>query len=956
MSMKLHLKRLLGTLATLAAAFSTASATLPYSNGDLLLGVRATAEPGSTKDYVINLGSATQFTQAIAPFTVGGLGNLAADLGFYSDSQGDAWHQRGDVFWSVIGTDLPGDPANTLYVSRPRSSAGVQSAPWDRRTNTTQSIANSTFRAYKSGYTQSPANAQSAKGTFQDITAQNHYGSFTVGATDFGAYEGVEATFDAGAASSVLDLYRLTPTTNNPAGQGLLYVGAFTFNTDGSLTFTPTAPTTPFFKFSAANYNVVENQGQVSITVTRGGVLTGADTVQFDTSNGSAAAGTDYTAKNSFVVNFAPTETQAAVTVQVQEVAGIQADRVFNIALSNPSAGFLATPSSSTVTITESTPQNFGQIAFTAATFSAPPVNGQAQPNQVALTLTRTNGSDGVVSVDVTTAAGGSLTAPGDFTGLPATVQFGAGETSKTVLLQLTALADSKLPGTINVALTNAQGGVALGATATATVTITARDAVKPTLTLSTKSGKVSSSAFQIAGSAKDNVGIDRVEVRVSGGPILNATLQPAANGSRAFDLTGITLENGKNTIEVTGYDASGNATKKSVLKVTYTNVRPELAGIYTGLIVANGAATNNNTGLLSIKVTPTGTFTGKATVGTANLAVRGIIANDGDAHFNVVGDTALAPDNVSLSSKKGSVVTNYGALDFSLAANVLTGALADGANLLATIDGDRAAFDGKTPATTVAANYLVNKGGYTIVFPAPSSVEAGLPETAYPQGDGIGTVKLTNKGIATLKGTLADGTKVTASAPVSSTYEWPILAKLYTKAGAVAVKTRFDDTQANSDLSGTGGVWIRPAIATAKHYPNGWPTGIPVEAIGAKYNPAPGGSVLIGLPAENLTTGNADLRAFAGNLTATVTKGVNISPTNKVTNAPADTSFSVKITPASGLVSGKFPHTDNTSPKFSAVILQKGSNAGGFGFFLSTVPNGGPSGQSGAVTLLPRE
>ena len=48
--------------------------------------------------------------------------------------------------------------------------------------------------------------------------------------------------------------------------------------------------------FSAASYSVVENQGTATITVTRTNGSTGSVSVNYATSNGTATAGSDYTA------------------------------------------------------------------------------------------------------------------------------------------------------------------------------------------------------------------------------------------------------------------------------------------------------------------------------------------------------------------------------------------------------------------------------------------------------------------------------------------------------------------------------------------------------------------------------------------------------------------------------------------------------------------------------------
>lgn len=947
--------RLLTAVVGLAGVASTVLANPAYTDGDLLLGVRATADPGANQDYVINLGPASQFTDASAPFTVGGLGNVANDLAIFSDAGITDWFSRSDVFWGIVGTDLASDPANTLYATRPRVDVNTQTTAWTRRSFSSQSTTNSTFRAFISGFSLSTSNASSPKGTIQSTSAINSYASFTSGGTDFGFFTGIEGNFGAGTAGSVLDLYRLTPTTQNPVGQGVLFVGTFKFSDNGQLTFTPAPPIEPTFRFSAATYSVSETDTTVKVTVVRGGLTTGADSVQFDTSDGTAVAGTDYTAKNAVSVSFAAGETQKDVFVDITNVAGLQSSRTFNVALSNASAGRLISPKTAVVTITDSTPQNFGTISISQASYTVSPLDPQAAPNSFDIELERTGGTDGAVSVDFSVAQGGTLTSPTDFTFSPATIQFAAGEDTKVVTVQLASLSDAKLPGTIKFSIGNAQGGATIdGANSTTTVNVTSKDKGQPTLTLTTKSGKVTSGTFAIVGSIKDNSDIDRVEVKLNGGTAQLATLGALTNGSRSVNLSGLNLENGKNTILVTGYDTSGNPTKTTKLSVNYANNRPALAGNYNGLIKATGAASNENTGFVFVSVNSLGSFTGKVTLGTVVFPIKGLFDNAFNAHFNVTGDTTAAPETFSLAKGAGAAAVDYGTLNLVISAAKVTGFVKVASNTVANVTADHSFFDGKTPATTVDARYLVNGGNYTVFFPARGS-QVGLTASQYPQGDGYANLKINGKGIVSLTGVLADGTKVSAAAPVSEQYEWPFFAKLYKSKGVISGVAKFDDSDADSDIKGTDVVWIRPQDGTSKFYSAGWAAGILTDLLGAKYAvPAAGtASVVPGLQAEN-ANGNAKLEFSAGRLNPTpLGKDVNISSANKVTNAPAsDSTFSLKLKPATGLISGKFKHSDGTTPAFSGAVFQKGANKGAFGFFLNVITPTSPTGESGGVSL----
>jgi hypothetical protein len=552
-------------------------AALPYSNGDILLGFRAGSDPGSNQNYVVNLGPASQFTAALDPFTVQNLGSVGADLAnTFSDPEATPWHQRSDVFWGAAGTDLAEDPANTLYISRPRSTPPTQSAPWDRRTNGAQSITNSIFRAFISGYLNSTANATSLRATIQPASSANSYAFFTQPGVDFSSFAGIEGDFTNGATGSVLDLYRLTPTTQNPAGQGLLFVGSFSVDTAGTLSFLPPEPSAPRFRIQSSTYSTLENSGTLLVRVTRSGPSNSTDSVQIDPQNGTAIGGTDFTAPTP-TVTFEPGQTQKEVSIPLCNRTGIQTARSFQLVLSNPStgttvgvpasttvsiqdasselqfssstysvnedasslsvvvtrAGFtartdtvrlnttnatavagtdytaqtnltvtlesgetqkevvipilnrsgvqpgrtfsiqLTTPSSdaslgatasTTATINDVSAPQFGTLAFASTSIQAAPVNSSAQPNTIPVTVTRTGGSDGTVTVSLSASTASTLSSPAQYQTLPTQLTFNAGDTSRTFNVQLNAIPARSLPGTIQLQLASPTGGATLGA------------------------------------------------------------------------------------------------------------------------------------------------------------------------------------------------------------------------------------------------------------------------------------------------------------------------------------------------------------------------------------------------------------------------------------------------------------------------------------------------------------
>jgi hypothetical protein len=781
-----------------------------------------------------------------------------------------------------------------------------------------------------------------------------------IAGTDYAALTNAPVSFAAGETQKTIDV-----TITNRAGfQGdrsftvILAVASGSPQLATPFTATvnigETTPQPAFLALSSGAYTVAENAagGTVTVTVNRTGELNSAVTVNLSTQDGTAIAGTDYTGQANTPVSFAATETSKTVDIAVANRAGFQGNRGFSVALSSPSAqAELGIPNTATVTIQENEPNPAGTIAFSAATYQFDATTG-GQPTTLIISLTRTNGSTGAVSADVS-VTGGTLAAGSDFTFTsPTTVNFADAQTTADVSIPMIAGA-SPLPGTINLELSNATSGASVGAVGAATVTVNAPvvvipDRVLPKLTVTSPRRGKSEASFNVVGTVQDPDAINRVEVRLNGGAVQLANLGTVAGTSTPFTLNGLNAENGPNVLTVQAFDVKGTASKVTTIAFIYVNNRPQFAGSYNGLIVPvgvnpPGGNLNNASGFVTLKVTATGAFSGKLLIGGTGISVAGVFANDQTARFKA--SPQYTPQ--AALAIKGRPPLPLGDLTLSIAGEEITGAI----GTVASLEADRAAFDGKTPATTPDADYLLNKGIYTAVF--PTKAQPVLTSTQFPQGDGVGNLFVVKQGKVTFKGRLADGTPLAMSAPLSSDLKAPLFAPLYGKKGSIAGKIVFDKTATDSDVQGADFLWLRPEQLKAKHYVAGWPGGVKVDLVGARYAVPVGASVFPDLDPEDLAAGNATFTAEDGNLTSTVTKTVNVSTANKVTNVPlTDKTFRLAITAKTGALSGFFPHTDGTKTAFAGTILQKGANKGGFGFFLTTVPRNAPAGVSGGISV----
>jgi hypothetical protein len=217
---------------------------------------------------------------------------------------------------------------------------------------------------------------------------------------------------------------------------------------------------------SATSYVASQPASSVTIVVNRSGGSSGAVSVGYSTSNGTATAGAEYTA-SSGTLTWADGDAAAKSIAVPLSATAFAGSRNFTVTLSAPSgSATLGSPSSAAVSITGSTPAAAGTLALAAASYSVNQATGTAT-----LSVTRTGGSAGAVSVAYGTA-NGSASAGNHYTAVTGTLTWANGDAaakSISVPLSATAFAGTK---TFTVTLSAAVGGATLGTPASSTVTI----------------------------------------------------------------------------------------------------------------------------------------------------------------------------------------------------------------------------------------------------------------------------------------------------------------------------------------------------------------------------------------------------------------------------------------------------------------------------------------------------
>ena len=239
--------------------------------------------------------------------------------------------------------------------------------------------------------------------------------------------------------------------------------------------------------FSTATYSGTESGSTVQLTVQVTGTNLGPSSVDYATSDGSAIAGSDYTAKSD-TLDFLPGITQRTIDVNLTDDTIVEDDETFTVTLSNATGDFtLGSPSEATVTIQDDDDPSGQTLAF-----SAPNATIAEDDGLVALRVTRSGGSTGTATVDYATS-NGTATTPSDYTSRSGTLIFTAGQTSMTISVPITNDTATESNETFTVTLSSPTVA-GLGSPSSSTVTILDDDGIQ-TLALSSAATSVTESS-----------------------------------------------------------------------------------------------------------------------------------------------------------------------------------------------------------------------------------------------------------------------------------------------------------------------------------------------------------------------------------------------------------------------------------------------------------------------------
>ena len=271
--------------------------------------------------------------------------------------------------------------------------------------------------------------------------------------------------------------------------------------------------------------------GTVEFTVSLSAASAKQVTVQYATSGGTAASGTDFTSESG-TLTFAADETSKTVSVSTADDAVDEDDETFTLTLSSPAN---ATMGDATATGTINDDDGSPTVSVSDA--------GATEGGAVEFRVSLSAASSRQVTVDYATS-GGTATSGTDFTAASGSLTFGINETAKTVSVATTE--DSMDENDETFTLTLSSPNNATMGDATATGTINDDDEPAPALTASftgVPAEHDGETAFSFRVEFSEDIGISYQTLRDESFSVTNGAVTAARRVDGRGDLWEITVE-----------------------------------------------------------------------------------------------------------------------------------------------------------------------------------------------------------------------------------------------------------------------------------------------------------------------------------------------------------------------------------------------------------------------------
>ncbi len=236
----------------------------------------------------------------------------------------------------------------------------------------------------------------------------------------------------------------------------------------------------PLPTLAVADASVIEgNAGSsaLAFAVTLSAPSSTPVTVQYATSNGTAAAGSDYAAKSG-TLTFAAGETTKVIQVAVTGDTAVEANETVRFNLSSAAGATIADG----VAIGTIRNDDVASSVPTLSVANASVTEGASGTSNLSFTVSLSAAATGPVTVGYATA-NGTATAGTDYAAATGSLTFAAGQTSKVVTISVTGDTAVEADETLTLTLSGASGATIKTAKGTGTIvnddlpTITIRDA-----------------------------------------------------------------------------------------------------------------------------------------------------------------------------------------------------------------------------------------------------------------------------------------------------------------------------------------------------------------------------------------------------------------------------------------------------------------------------------------------
>jgi hypothetical protein len=463
-------------------------------------------------------------------------------------------------------------------------------------------------------------------------------------------------------------------------------------------------------------------------TVTLTPAAVGGVSASYTTANGSATAGTDYTAKTG-TVSFAPGVTTQTLSVAVLGNTVPQASRTFSVTLSNPSGANIA-DTTGVATINDND-------AAGAFQFSLPNYLASEAASVATITVKRTGGIGSGVSVDYVASDGSATVAGPDYAATSGTLTFAAGVLSKTFTVPIAHDLIHEPTEALLLRLKNPGGyGATIGSPATAVLTITDNDAA-PSLQFSAGAYTVAEAAgtatitVKRLGSTASAVTVDYTTS--DGTATIAGSDYATASGTLSFGV-GVATQTFAVTIN---QDSTSEAAE--TVKLTLSNPGPGNTAVLGTLKTATLTITDDDQAVQFSLGTYTVLEGGKAVVtvkrsgGTAGTVMVDFATSNGSA--NLAGNDYLASSGTltfapGATSKTFAVTTLQDLLDEGTETVNLTLSGASGANIIGTNPAVLNITDNEATVQFSAATYTASETATKATITVKRTGGTGTMET----------------------------------------------------------------------------------------------------------------------------------------------------------------------------------------------------------------------------------